>query len=97
MSIYECDAQGCTNYLSDSINKADLANRSVWCIFITILSDLEIPAPPPPLSVDCMDDGFEDVPPLPPPVDYDTLASAEYLEKGITPQLNSFFTHVLEK
>lgn len=43
--------------------------------------DLEIPAPPPPL-MDCMD-SFEEVPPLPPPVDYDTAAPAQYLEKGI--------------
>ncbi|KAF5894504.1 ABI family member 3-like isoform X1, partial [Clarias magur] len=43
--------------------------------------DLEIPAPPPPPpSMDCMD-GFEEIPPLPPPVDYDTSAPAQYLEK----------------
>ncbi|KAL6476492.1 hypothetical protein MHYP_G00149910 [Metynnis hypsauchen] len=44
--------------------------------------DLEIPAPPPPVPMDCMD-GFDDVPPLPPPVDYDTSAPAEYLEKVV--------------
>ncbi|KAM9456656.1 ABI family, member 3a isoform 2-T2 [Clarias gariepinus] len=44
--------------------------------------DLEIPAPPPPLPMDCMD-GFEDIPPLPPPVDYDTSAPAQYLEKVV--------------
>ncbi|XP_058230159.1 ABI family, member 3a isoform X2 [Hemibagrus wyckioides] len=46
--------------------------------------DLEIPAPPPPPPppMDCMD-GFEEVPPLPPPVDYDTSAPAQYLEKVV--------------
>ncbi|KAI4880219.1 hypothetical protein NFI96_024308 [Prochilodus magdalenae] len=44
--------------------------------------DLEIPAPPPPVPMDCMD-GFDDVPPLPPPVDYDISAPAEYLEKVV--------------
>ncbi|XP_076852817.1 ABI family, member 3a isoform X2 [Brachyhypopomus gauderio] len=44
--------------------------------------DLEIPAPPPPPLMDCMDN-FEDMPPLPPPVDYDTYAPAEYLEKVV--------------
>ncbi|XP_062841024.1 ABI family, member 3a isoform X2 [Trichomycterus rosablanca] len=41
--------------------------------------DLEIPAPPPP-PMECMD-GFEEIPPLPPPVDYDISAPADYLEK----------------
>ncbi|XP_022527750.1 ABI family, member 3a isoform X2 [Astyanax mexicanus] len=44
--------------------------------------DLEIPAPPPPVLMDCMD-GFDDIPPLPPPVDYDTSAPTEYLEKVV--------------
>ncbi|XP_026772841.2 ABI family, member 3a isoform X1 [Pangasianodon hypophthalmus] len=44
--------------------------------------DLEIPAPPPPPPMDCMD-GFDEVPPLPPPVDYDTSAPAQYLEKVV--------------
>ncbi|CAI5676706.1 unnamed protein product [Oreochromis niloticus] len=42
--------------------------------------DLEIPAPPPPLSLDDMA-GFDDIPPLPPPVDYDTNAPPDYIEK----------------
>lgn len=43
--------------------------------------DLEIPAPPPP-PFDCLD-GFDDMmPPLPPPVDYDSAVPANYLEKG---------------
>ncbi|XP_024859252.1 ABI family, member 3a [Kryptolebias marmoratus] len=45
--------------------------------------DLEILAPPPPLSLedDC---GFDDImPPLPPPVDYDTDAPPDYLEKVV--------------
>ncbi|XP_029998277.1 ABI family, member 3a isoform X2 [Sphaeramia orbicularis] len=45
--------------------------------------DLEIPAPPPPLLLDD-DGGFDSVlPPLPPPVDYDTSAPPEYLEKVV--------------
>ncbi|XP_004556600.1 ABI family, member 3a isoform X1 [Maylandia zebra] len=42
--------------------------------------DLEIPAPPPPLSLDDMA-RFDDIPPLPPPVDYDTNAPPDYIEK----------------
>uniref|UniRef100_A0A3Q3B764 ABI gene family member 3 n=1 Tax=Kryptolebias marmoratus TaxID=37003 RepID=A0A3Q3B764_KRYMA len=45
--------------------------------------NLEILAPPPPLSLedDC---GFDDImPPLPPPVDYDTDAPPDYLEKVV--------------
>ncbi|XP_072225280.1 ABI family, member 3a isoform X2 [Leuresthes tenuis] len=47
------------------------------------VDDLEIPAPPPPLL---LDDGvgFDGVmPPLPPPVDYDTNAPPHYLEKVV--------------
>ncbi|XP_022070805.2 ABI family, member 3a isoform X1 [Acanthochromis polyacanthus] len=45
--------------------------------------DLEIPAPPPALLLD-NEVGFDDImPPLPPPVDYDTNAPAEYLEKVV--------------
>ncbi|TSQ23964.1 Abl interactor 1 [Bagarius yarrelli] len=45
--------------------------------------DLEIPVPPPPPPpMDCMD-GFEEIPPLPPPVDYDTSAPVQYLEKVV--------------
>ncbi|XP_046894868.1 ABI family, member 3a isoform X2 [Hypomesus transpacificus] len=45
--------------------------------------DLEIPSlPPPPLLDD--EGGFDGImPPLPPPVDYDTLAPPEYLEKVV--------------
>ncbi|XP_030590773.1 ABI family, member 3a isoform X1 [Archocentrus centrarchus] len=42
--------------------------------------DLEIPAPPPPLLLDD-ETRFDDIPPLPPPVDYDTSAPPDYLEK----------------
>ncbi|XP_029365324.1 ABI family, member 3a isoform X2 [Echeneis naucrates] len=43
--------------------------------------DLEIPAPPPPPLLDD-ESGFSDImPPLPPPVDYDTNAPPNYLEK----------------
>jgi len=44
-------------------------------------SDLEIPAPPPSPPVDGFDN-YEDMPPLPPPIDYDMSAPADYLEKG---------------
>ncbi|XP_026180878.1 ABI family, member 3a isoform X2 [Mastacembelus armatus] len=45
--------------------------------------DLEIPAPPPPLPLD-NDGGFDDImPPLPPPIDYDTSAPPSYLEKVV--------------
>ncbi|XP_034394612.1 ABI family, member 3a isoform X2 [Cyclopterus lumpus] len=43
--------------------------------------DLELPALPPPLILD-NEGGFDDLmPPLPPPVDYNTDASEQYLEK----------------
>ncbi|XP_076608554.1 ABI family, member 3a isoform X1 [Chaetodon auriga] len=45
--------------------------------------DLEIPAPPPTFLLD-IEGGFDDiVPPLPPPVDYDTNAPPQYLEKVV--------------
>ncbi|XP_030590775.1 ABI family, member 3a isoform X2 [Archocentrus centrarchus] len=44
------------------------------------VDDLEIPAPPPPLLLDD-ETRFDDIPPLPPPVDYDTSAPPDYLEK----------------
>ncbi|XP_041828542.1 ABI family, member 3a isoform X2 [Melanotaenia boesemani] len=45
--------------------------------------DLDIPAPPPSLLLDD-EGGFDEVmPPLPPPVDYDTNAPPEYLEKVV--------------
>ncbi|KAK7167823.1 hypothetical protein R3I94_002024 [Phoxinus phoxinus] len=44
--------------------------------------DLEIPAPPPSLPVDGFDN-YEDMPPLPPPIDYDISAPADYLEKVV--------------
>ncbi|XP_068458018.1 ABI family, member 3a isoform X2 [Clinocottus analis] len=45
--------------------------------------DLELPALPPPLLLDD-EGGFDDLmPPLPPPVDYDTDAPEQYLEKGM--------------
>ncbi|XP_041813883.1 ABI gene family member 3-like isoform X2 [Chelmon rostratus] len=45
--------------------------------------DLEIPAPPPLFLLDT-EGGFDDiVPPLPPPVDYDTSAPPQYLEKVV--------------
>lgn len=45
------------------------------------VDDLELPATPPPFLMDEMG-GFDDImPPLPPPVDYDTNIPAEYLEK----------------
>nr|XP_046270594.1 ABI family, member 3a isoform X3 [Scatophagus argus] len=47
------------------------------------VDDLEIPAPPPPLLLDA-EGGFDDtLPPLPPPVDYDTNAPPQYLEKVV--------------
>lgn len=49
-----------------------------------VFLDLEIPAMPPPLLLD-YECGFDDLmPPLPPPVDYDTDAPPQYLEKGTT-------------
>ncbi|MEQ2291721.1 hypothetical protein AMECASPLE_015826 [Ameca splendens] len=45
--------------------------------------DLQILAPPPPLPLDDVG-GFDDIiPPLPPPVDYDTSAPPDYLEKVV--------------
>nr|XP_020477333.1 abl interactor 1-like [Monopterus albus] len=45
--------------------------------------DLEIPAPPPPVLLD-NELGFVDImPPLPPPVDYDTSPPPHYLEKVV--------------
>ncbi|XP_037647293.1 ABI family, member 3a isoform X5 [Sebastes umbrosus] len=45
------------------------------------VDDLELPATPPPLLLDD-EAGFDDLmPPLPPPVDYDTDAPPQYLEK----------------
>ncbi|XP_076608556.1 ABI family, member 3a isoform X2 [Chaetodon auriga] len=47
------------------------------------VDDLEIPAPPPTFLLD-IEGGFDDiVPPLPPPVDYDTNAPPQYLEKVV--------------
>ncbi|XP_074551945.1 ABI family, member 3a isoform X2 [Halichoeres trimaculatus] len=48
------------------------------------LDDLELPATPPPFLMGEMGEmgGFDDImPPLPPPVDYDTSIPPEYLEK----------------
>ncbi|KTF90418.1 hypothetical protein cypCar_00023696, partial [Cyprinus carpio] len=42
-------------------------------------SHLEIPAPPPLDSFD----NFEELPPLPPPIDYDITAPADYLDKVV--------------
>ncbi|KAI3359468.1 hypothetical protein L3Q82_013771 [Scortum barcoo] len=48
-----------------------------------VLSDLEIPAMPPPPLLDS-EGGFDDIlPPLPPPVDYDIDAPPQYLEKVV--------------
>ncbi|XP_035852529.1 ABI family, member 3a isoform X3 [Sander lucioperca] len=45
------------------------------------VDDLELPATPPPLLLDDLG-GFDDImPPLPPPVDYDTDEPPQYLEK----------------
>lgn len=49
------------------------------CVYAHL--DLEIPAPPPSPPVGCFDN-FEELPPLPPPIDYDITAPADYLEKG---------------
>ncbi|XP_050957034.1 ABI family, member 3a isoform X2 [Labeo rohita] len=46
------------------------------------IEDLEIPAPPPSPPVGCFDN-FEELPPLPPPIDYDITAPADYLEKVV--------------
>nr|XP_055037246.1 ABI family, member 3a [Misgurnus anguillicaudatus] len=43
--------------------------------------DLEIPAPPPSPPVGF--DNYDEMPPLPPPIDYDTCAPADYLEKVV--------------
>ncbi|KAL1278244.1 hypothetical protein QQF64_024917 [Cirrhinus molitorella] len=46
--------------------------------------DLEIPAPPPSPPVESFDNfGIEELPPLPPPIDYDITAPADYLEKVV--------------
>lgn len=50
--------------------------------------DLEIPAPPPSPPVGF--DNYEDMPPLPPPIDYDISAPVDYLEKVVA--LYSFDT-----
>uniref|UniRef100_A0A671S4L2 ABI gene family member 3-like n=1 Tax=Sinocyclocheilus anshuiensis TaxID=1608454 RepID=A0A671S4L2_9TELE len=44
--------------------------------------DLEIPAPPPSPPLDSFDN-FEGLPPLPPPIDYDITAPANYLDKVV--------------
>ncbi|XP_016431711.1 abl interactor 1-like isoform X4 [Sinocyclocheilus rhinocerous] len=44
--------------------------------------DLEIPAPPPSPPLDSFDN-FEGLPPLPPPIDYDITAPADYLDKVV--------------
>ncbi|XP_048062555.1 ABI family, member 3a isoform X1 [Megalobrama amblycephala] len=44
--------------------------------------DLEIPAPPPSPPVDGFDN-YEEMPPLPPPIDYDISAPVDYLEKVV--------------
>uniref|UniRef100_A0A672R2M5 ABI gene family member 3 n=1 Tax=Sinocyclocheilus grahami TaxID=75366 RepID=A0A672R2M5_SINGR len=44
--------------------------------------DLEIPAPPPSPPLEYFDN-FEELPPLPPPIDYDITAPADYLEKVV--------------
>uniref|UniRef100_A0A672TC52 ABI gene family member 3 n=1 Tax=Sinocyclocheilus grahami TaxID=75366 RepID=A0A672TC52_SINGR len=44
--------------------------------------DLEIPAPPPSPPLDGFDN-FEGLPPLPPPIDYDITAPADYLDKVV--------------
>lgn len=54
-----------------------------------VLSDLEIPAPPPPLLLDDETVLDDVMPPLPPPVDYDTDAPPNYLEKGKPRPLHS--------
>lgn len=46
------------------------------------LSDLEIPAPPPPLPLDYEGVCDDRVAPLPPPVDDDIMAPLHYLDKG---------------
>ncbi|XP_071320158.1 ABI family, member 3a isoform X3 [Trachinotus anak] len=47
------------------------------------VDDLEIPVPPPPLLLD-NEGGLDDImPPLPPPVDYDTGTPPNYLEKVV--------------
>ncbi|XP_073713330.1 ABI family, member 3a isoform X2 [Misgurnus anguillicaudatus] len=45
------------------------------------IEDLEIPAPPPSPPVGF--DNYDEMPPLPPPIDYDTCAPADYLEKVV--------------
>lgn len=50
--------------------------------FVICSLDLEIPLPPPTLLLD-NEGGFDDImPPLPPPVDYDTNVPPQYLDKG---------------
>ncbi|XP_073696019.1 ABI family, member 3a isoform X2 [Garra rufa] len=46
------------------------------------IEDLEIPAPPPSPPVGSFDN-FEELPPLPPPIDYDITAPSDYLEKVV--------------
>uniref|UniRef100_A0A1A8DEZ4 ABI family, member 3 n=1 Tax=Nothobranchius kadleci TaxID=1051664 RepID=A0A1A8DEZ4_NOTKA len=62
-----------------------LSSSSPWLCLPARLQhlDLEIPAPPPPHLLN-YEGGFDDIlPPLPPPVDYDSNAPREYLEKVV--------------
>lgn len=59
---------------------------SLLTLCVDALLDLEIPAPPPLDSFD----NFEELPPLPPPIDYDITAPADYLDKGRLIYDNSF-------
>ncbi|KAM7387665.1 hypothetical protein PAMA_010009 [Pampus argenteus] len=72
---------------SSSYSSFMLLNRSSspWLCLRARLEhlDLEIPDLPPPLLLD-NEGGFDDImPPLPPPVDYDTNAPPHYLEKVV--------------
>ncbi|MED6257811.1 hypothetical protein ATANTOWER_031858 [Ataeniobius toweri] len=63
------------------INHGAPAPPPIPCL--SLETDLQILAPPPPLPLDDVG-GFDDIiPPLPPPVDYDTSAPPDYLEKVV--------------
>lgn len=49
---------------------------------LSCILDLEIPAPPPPLLLDNEGGCDDNMPTLPPPMDYDISAPPQYLDKG---------------
>lgn len=64
----------------------DMLTTAIHRKSLLLSSDLEIPAPPPPLLVDDFGVCDDCVAPLPPPVDDETMAPLHYLDKGTSVQ-----------